>query len=135
MNDLYGGEEYSDMMEIRANRMRISDGLLAFAECMRYSLEEKLARNLSTLNEMVYFSMPYWEKLPDDEKDGWFRRAEAEKEQNCDTCFCENQEKIALDKFCKEKILNREIRDDNQSIYQTPNMEQKNNSNGLKKVI
>lgn len=43
--------------------MSISNALLAFAECMHYSLEKKLNRNFNALNEVIYYAMPYWDKV------------------------------------------------------------------------
>ncbi|VDM92806.1 unnamed protein product, partial [Onchocerca ochengi] len=76
--------------------MSIYNAFLVFTECMHLSLEKKLARNFNTLDEVIYYTMPYWNKLSNDEKKGWIRRAEAEKSIRRDIQVGKYRDKIKL---------------------------------------
>uniref|UniRef100_A0A8R1TPR8 Uncharacterized protein n=1 Tax=Onchocerca volvulus TaxID=6282 RepID=A0A8R1TPR8_ONCVO len=76
--------------------MSIYNAFLVFTECMHLSLEKKLARNFNTLDEVIYYTMPYWNKLSNDEKKGWIRRAEAEKSTRRDIQVGKYRDKIKL---------------------------------------
>ncbi|KAM3728148.1 Pierisin [Dirofilaria immitis] len=112
----------------KIDQISIYNALFVFAECMHSSLEKKLNRNFNRSHEVIYYAMPYWDKLSNDDKKGWIRRAKAEMNA---------RHNIEIDKHWKkikaEKVANRKSLNDNQPYSSACNNEKTNSTSNERK--
>ncbi|VDM98891.1 unnamed protein product [Thelazia callipaeda] len=86
---------------------------LVFCEFLRYSLEKKFAKDFKTFYEVAQHALPYWNKLPADEKQGWIQRANMEEKANRFLLNCKTH------RYMRKKLSNDKLEEIGRLALQT----------------